>query len=96
MVRQTCRFGADRLVATDACARTAHARLGRTRQQDGAHDLGAAHQAGKLQSSDSGRGVNQGSGQRRRERGRSKEGMTTVGETGLEEPGKSRALAKRA
>ena len=57
MVRQTCRFGADRLVATDACARTAHARLGRTRQQDGAHDLGAAHQAGKLQSSDSGRGV---------------------------------------
>lgn len=51
VVRQASRYGApagswlERMLA-----RKAHAHLGRTRQQNGAHGLGAAHQERKLQS----------------------------------------------
>lgn len=70
-LRSACRF----LAGANAGAQAADARLGRTRQQDGAHGLGAAHQRRRLQSSGSGRGVSRGSGLRRRGRRRSKEGM---------------------
>jgi len=56
-------------------AQAAHARLGGARQQDGAHRLGAHDQERGLQSSGGGRDVSRDSGQRRRGRRRSKEGM---------------------
>lgn len=65
-------------------AQAAHARLGGSRQQDGAHRLGAHDQERGLQGSGSGRGVSRDSGQRRRGRRRV---WHNGGETGPEELG---------
>jgi hypothetical protein len=45
------------LAGADAGEEAAHARLGRARQQKGAHGLGAADQKGRLQSSGCGIGI---------------------------------------
>lgn len=66
-------------------------------QQDGADRVGRADQAGGLQSSGRGRGVSCGGPEvaGRREEGKGGYG-TTVGETGLEEPGLSNVPPKHA
>ena len=67
---------AGRLVArADAGAQAAHAGDGGARQQDGAHRLGAAREAGGLQSSGRGRRRKPRRTRGRRRRSRSKEGM---------------------